>query len=52
MNTKVKSFDTFVIIATFSSSITLSLTGNGLIAITRRVVSRSDGGGERPFVLR
>ena len=29
----IKSFDTFVIIATTSSSITLSLTGMGLIAI-------------------
>ena len=31
--TIIKSFDTFVIIATTSSSITLSLTGIGLIAI-------------------
>ena len=33
ITTKLKSFDTFVIIATISSSITLSLTGIGLIAI-------------------
>ena len=33
ITTILKSFDTFVIIATTSSSITLSLTGNGLIAI-------------------
>ena len=33
ITTKLKSFDTFVIIATTSSSITLSLTGIGLIAI-------------------
>ena len=31
ITTKLKSFDTFVIIATTSSSITLSLTGTGLI---------------------
>ena len=33
LTTMLKSFDTFVIIATTSSSITLSLTGIGLIAI-------------------
>ena len=33
INTILKSFDTFVIIATTSSSITLSLTGIGLIVI-------------------
>ena len=33
ITTMLKSFDTFVIIATTSSSITLSLTGIGLIAI-------------------
>ena len=33
LTTILKSFDTFVIIATTSSSITLSLTGIGLIAI-------------------
>ena len=33
ITTILKSFDTFVIIATTSSSITLTLTGNGLIAI-------------------
>ena len=33
ITTILKSFDTFVIIATTSSSITLSLTGIGLIAI-------------------
>ena len=33
LTTIFKSFDTFVIIATTSSSITLSLTGIGLIAI-------------------
>ena len=33
ITTILKSFDTFVIIATTSSSITLSLTGSGLIAI-------------------
>ena len=33
LTTVLKSFDTFVIIATTSSSITLSLTGVGLIAI-------------------
>ena len=32
MTTKLKSFDTFVFITTTSSSITLSLTGIGLIA--------------------
>ena len=34
ISTILKSFNTFVIIATTSSSITLSLTGIGLIAIT------------------
>ena len=34
LNTSLKSFDTFVIIATTSSSITLSRTGIGLIVIT------------------
>ena len=33
ITTKLKSFDTFVIIATTSSSITLSLTRIGLVAI-------------------
>ena len=33
LTTKLKSFDIFVIIATTSSSIILSLTGIGLIAI-------------------
>ena len=33
ITTRLKSFDTFVIIATTSSSITLSLTGIGLIVI-------------------
>ena len=33
ITTLLKSFDTFVIIATTSSSITLSLTGTGLIVI-------------------
>ena len=33
INTKIKSIDTFVIVATSSSSITLSLTGIGFIAI-------------------
>ena len=35
LTTILKSFDTFVIIATTSSSITLSFTGNGLIAIPK-----------------
>ena len=34
ITTILKSFDTFVIIATTSSSITLSVTGFGLIAIS------------------
>ena len=33
ITTKLKSFDTFIFIATTSSSITLSLTGIGLIVI-------------------
>ena len=33
LTTKLKSFDIFVIIATTSSSVILSLTGNSLIAI-------------------
>ena len=33
LTTKTKSFDTFLIFATTSSSITLSLTGSALIAI-------------------
>ena len=33
ITTVLKSFDTFVIIATTSSSVSLSLTGNGLIVI-------------------
>ena len=35
LTTILKSFDTLVIIATKSSSITLSLKGNGLIAIPK-----------------
>ena len=38
-NTKIKSFDTFITIATTSSSITLSLTAIGLIAIPILIVT-------------
>ena len=34
LTTRLKSFDTFVIIATTSSSIMLSLTGIGLMAVS------------------
>ena len=39
LSTLLKSFDTLVIIATTSSSITLSLTGIGLIVIPRATAS-------------
>ena len=40
--TKFKSIDTFVIIATRSSSITLSLTGIGLKAIPNQLQQHAD----------
>ena len=42
LTARIKSFDTFVVIATTSSSITLSLTGIGLVAIPISIATTAD----------